>query len=172
MTRRRGGARRAALAHVNPPAIIDRRAEREGVEDHCGVIAIAAKQSVAPLLYFGLRALQHRGQESAGIAVHAPEGGVRTIRGMGLVHEVFSEQSLRELPGTAGIGHCRYATTGQSRIDNAQPVMASSAMGDIALGHNGDIVNATPLRHQYMQRSEGKVLIVGSDTEMLARLLA
>lgn len=152
------------------PALVDPSFERQGVEDHCGVIAVAAKADVAPLIYFGLRALQHRGQESAGIAVHAPEGGIRAIRGMGLVHEVFSEASLKELPGRSGIGHVRYATTGQSRIDNSQPVMASCALGDVALGHNGDIVNATPLRAT-LERS-GQGMITQTDTEVLVRLLA
>jgi amidophosphoribosyltransferase len=163
-------ARDAAHDHVLPGVVVDPRAERAGVEDHCGVVAVAAKTEVAPLIYFALRALQHRGQESAGVAVHAPEGGIRAIRGMGLVHEVFSEQSLKELPGTAGIGHVRYATTGQSRIDNSQPVMASCALGDVALGHNGDIVNATPLRAT-LERS-GQGMITQTDTEVLVRLLA
>jgi amidophosphoribosyltransferase len=89
---------------------------------------------------------------------------------MGLVHEVFSEQSLHELPGNAGIGHVRYATTGQSRIDNSQPVMASCALGDVALGHNGDIVNATPLRATLERTGQG--MITQTDTEVLVRLLA
>ncbi len=168
-----GSAKRAkaqASPHVLPGVIFDPKAERRGVEDHCGIIAVAAKVEAAPFIYFGLRALQHRGQESAGIAVHAEEGGIRAIRGMGLVHEVFAEGSLRELPGTAGIGHVRYATTGQSRIDNSQPVMASCALGDVALGHNGDIVNATPLRATLERKGEG--LITQTDTEVLVRLLA
>jgi len=169
---KKGGPARGGKVqgHVLPPVEIDLQLERAGIEDHCGIIAIAARQEAAPLIYFGLRALQHRGQESAGIAIHHPEGGIRTIRGMGLVHEVFSEQSLRELPGTSGIGHVRYATTGQSRIDNSQPVMASCALGDVALGHNGDIVNATPLRAT-LERA-GQELITQTDTEVLVRLLA
>ncbi|HEX9710132.1 MAG TPA: amidophosphoribosyltransferase [Candidatus Thermoplasmatota archaeon] len=166
----RGDRGAPADRHVGPDFVIDPRAERAGVEDHCGVLAIAAKQPVAPLIYFALRALQHRGQESAGIAVHAPEGGVRAMRGMGLVHEVFTEQALRDLPGEAGIGHVRYATTGQSRIDNSQPVIASCALGDVALGHNGDIVNATPLRAT-LERS-GQGMITQTDTEVLVRLFA
>ncbi len=170
MRPRRGARTAGADRYVRLGVEVDPRAEREGVEDHCGILAVAAKQPVAPMIYFALRALQHRGQESAGISVHSPEGGVRTMRGMGLVHEVFSEKALHELPGEAGIGHVRYSTTGQSRIDNSQPVMASCTLGDVALGHNGDIVNATPLR-AVLERS-GQGMVTQTDTEVLVRLFA
>ncbi|MBI4416888.1 MAG: amidophosphoribosyltransferase, partial [Euryarchaeota archaeon] len=113
--------------------------------EKCGIIGVAGHEPVAATLYYGLRILQHRGQESAGIAVY--DGNeMRTRRGMGLVHEVFSPDDIQALQGTAGIGHIRYSTTGSSVIENAQPIMCQTSVGDIALGHNGDIVNAMDLK--------------------------
>ena len=119
--------------------------------DKCGILAIASKEPVAKELYYGLRILQHRGQESGGIATF--DGGeTRSKRGMGLVHEIFHEEDLNNLKGNAGIGHVRYSTTGSSILDNAQPIVASTAYGDIALGHNGDIVNAGLLRDELSRK--------------------
>src|SRR3989454_539872 len=115
--------------------------------DKCGIVAIASDEPVAKEIYYGLRILQHRGQESGGIATF--DGGeTRSKRGMGLVHEIFRAEDLDHLKGNTGIGHVRYSTTGSSVIDNAQPIVASTAYGDIALGHNGDIVNAGLLRDE------------------------
>src|SRR2546422_7919017 len=137
--------------------------------DKCGILAIASEDSVAMDLYYGLRILQHRGQESGGIATF--DGGeTRSKRGMGLVHEIFAPEDLDRLTGKTGIGHVRYSTTGSSIIDNAQPIVASTAYGDIALGHNGDIVNAGLLRDELSRK--GWAFMTTSDSEVIVRLLA
>ncbi|MDH4177596.1 MAG: amidophosphoribosyltransferase, partial [Thermoleophilia bacterium] len=109
----------------------------------CGVFGIRSdERDVARLAYFGLFALQHRGQESAGIAVS--EGGrITVVRDMGLVPQVFpSEEKLQALPGEVAIGHTRYSTTGGVHWSNAQPVMHRGAVRTVALGHNGNLVNS------------------------------
>jgi amidophosphoribosyltransferase len=116
-------------------------------EEACGVYAVlAADQPVANLSYFGLYALQHRGQESAGIAVFGGDGKVRLHKDMGLVSQVFDQEVLERLPGHLAIGHNRYSTTGSSRVCNAQPVLLSTRLGPLALAHNGNLVNAAELR--------------------------
>ena len=111
------------------------------MREACGVIGIyAPTEDVARLAYFGLFALQHRGQESAGIATtDGTELHVRTA--MGLVSQVFDEQDLERLGGFAAIGHTRYSTTGSSRVENAQPLVVQSDLGPLALGHNGNLTN-------------------------------
>ncbi|MGQ9582568.1 MAG: amidophosphoribosyltransferase [Thermoplasmatota archaeon] len=131
------------------------------------MVGIASTGPVALQLYYALRALQHRGQESAGIATHTDR--IKCVRGMGLVHEVFIEGPM-DLPGSTGIAHVRYSTTGASRIENAQPVVASSHRGDIALAHNGDIVNADSIRNEL--KKLGWAFITTTDSEVLIRLLA
>ena len=115
-------------------------------EEACGVFAVmAAGQAVANLTYFGLYALQHRGQESAGIAVF--EGTrVRLHKDMGLVSQVFDQEVLERMPGELAIGHNRYSTTGSSKVCNAQPVVLTTRLGPFALAHNGNLVNAAELR--------------------------
>jgi amidophosphoribosyltransferase len=135
---------------------------------HCGVVGVAATEDVAGDIFLGLRILQHRGQEAAGIAVH--DGEMKFRRGMGLVHEVFSKENLVNLKGRVGIGHVRYSTTGTSTIENAQPVVVSSAAADIALAHNGDIVNAGELKEELQER--GWAFMTSTDTEVVVRLLA
>lgn len=137
--------------------------------EKCGIIGIAGNEDVAPNLYYGLRILQHRGQESAGIAVYN-EGEVRARRGMGLVHEVFDQEDLQALAGKAGIGHVRYSTTGSSVLENAQPISCQSVAGDIALAHNGDIVNAMDLKAELQKK--GWAFMSSSDSEVIVRLLA
>jgi len=137
--------------------------------EKCGIIGVQGKGPVASTIYFGLRILQHRGQESAGMAV-CDDGEVRSHRGMGLVHEVFTRDHLDELAGTAGIGHVRYSTTGSSVIENAQPITCMSSIGDIALAHNGDIVNADALRADLQKK--GWAFMTSSDSEVIIRLLA
>ena len=137
--------------------------------DKCGIVAAASKESITRDLYYALRILQHRGQESGGIAVF-DDGEIRSRRGMGLVHEVFSPEDLGKLEGNVGIGHVRYSTTGSSVLDNAQPIVVSTAMGDIALGHNGDIVNAGLLRDELERK--GWAFMTTSDSEVIIRLLA
>ncbi|UCF09059.1 MAG: amidophosphoribosyltransferase [Thermoplasmata archaeon] len=136
--------------------------------DHCGIVGMISDFEVAPVIYQALRALQHRGQEAAGIATF--KNGVSVSRGMGLVHDVFNEETLEDLKGTLGIGHVRYSTTGTSVLQNAQPVVASSHAGDMALAHNGDIVNSDAIRGQLKDR--GWAFITTSDSEVIVRLLA
>ena len=135
--------------------------------DECGIVAVQG-DAAGVKVFYSLRVIQHRGQEAAGIAVF--NNGVKCVRGMGLVHEVFSVENLQNLEGRMGIGHVRYSTTGTSCIENAQPVVVSSVVGDIALAHNGDIVNAASLREEL--RSRGWAFITTTDSEVIIRLLA
>ncbi len=137
----------------------------------CGVFGIqSSSRDVARLTYFGLFALQHRGQESAGIAV-ADNGRVTVVRDMGLVAQVFnSEEKLGALTGTAAIGHTRYSTTGGVHWSNAQPVLHEGAERRVALGHNGNLTNAAALRCEL--EAEGIALASTSDTEVIAALIA
>ncbi|MGZ4257012.1 MAG: amidophosphoribosyltransferase [Gaiellaceae bacterium] len=136
----------------------------------CGVFGIRAPdRDVARVTFFGLFALQHRGQESAGIAV-SDEGRLTVLRDMGLVTQVFDEQKLRGLRGDAAIGHTRYSTTGSTQWANAQPLIQRGRGRTVALGHNGNLVNATELREQLA--AEGVTLSTTSDTELIAALIA
>ncbi|HEX9340831.1 MAG TPA: amidophosphoribosyltransferase [Thermoplasmata archaeon] len=136
--------------------------------EKCGIIGCAGTSSVASDLYYGLRILQHRGQESAGLAVY--DGGLKAKRGMGLVHEVFSHEDLAEMSGNSGIGHVRYSTTGSSVLENAQPIVVRTSYGDIALAHNGDIANADEIRRELSKK--GWAFMTTSDSEVIVRLLA
>jgi amidophosphoribosyltransferase len=136
----------------------------------CGVFGIRAPgRDVARVTYFGLFALQHRGQESAGIAV-SDRGRLTVLRDMGLVTQVFDEQNLSGLRGDAAIGHTRYSTTGSSLWANAQPLIHHGAARTIALGHNGNLVNAKELREQIA--AGGRAIGSTSDTEVIAALVA
>jgi len=131
----------------------------------CGVFGIRSdERDVARLAYFGLHALQHRGQESAGIAV-SEDGRLTVLREMGLVAQVFSEQKLGGLKGQVAIGHTRYSTTGAAHWDNAQPLVHHGRARTVALGHNGNLTNAAELR-------EGLTLGSTSDSEVIAALVA
>ena len=119
----------------------------------CGIFGIHAPgRDVARLTYFGLFALQHRGQESAGIAV-SDEGRVTALRDMGLVTQVFSEQKLRGLPGQVAVGHARYSTTGSTHWANAQPIVQQGRARTVALGHNGNLTNTSELRAERARRA-------------------
>src|SRR5919108_6002316 len=134
----------------------------------CGVFGIRSEQrDVARLTYFGLFALQHRGQESAGIAV-SEHGRLTALRDLGLVTQVFDEQKLRGLHGQIAIGHTRYSTTGSSHWANAQPIVHHGAARTVALGHNGNLVNAAKLRDELRER--GVRVHSTSDSEMIAAL--
>ena len=112
----------------------------------CGVFGIRApERDVARLTYFGLMALQHRGQESAGIAV-SDNSRLTVLRDLGLVAQVFNEEKLHGLPGELAIGHNRYSTTGSNAWENAQPLVHHGRARTVALGHNGNLVNASELR--------------------------
>ena len=136
----------------------------------CGVFGVyAADRDVARVTYFGLFALQHRGQESAGIAV-SEQGRLTALRDLGLVSQVFDEQKLHGLQGQVAIGHTRYSTTGSSQWSNAQPLVQHGSKRTIALGHNGNLVNATVLRDELSE--SGVTLRATSDSEVIAALIA
>lgn len=136
----------------------------------CGIFGIyAPEEDVARLSFFGLYALQHRGQESAGIAV-ADGRGINLHKDMGLVAQVFTEDKLRPLHGHVAIGHTRYSTTGSSKLLNAQPFVVESALGPLAIGHNGNLTNGTTLRNELFQRGFG--LSSSSDSEVIVQMLA
>ena len=136
----------------------------------CGVFGIRSpERDVARLAYFGLFALQHRGQESAGIAV-SDQGRLTALRDLGLVSQVFDEQKLRGLRGEIAIGHTRYSTTGSSQWSNAQPLVQHGRVRTVALGHNGNLTNATELREELHER--GIPLRSTSDSEVIAALIA
>ena len=136
----------------------------------CGVFGIRSdERDVSRLAYFGLFALQHRGQESAGIAV-SDGGRLTVLRDMGLVAQVFNEQQLQALPGEVAIGHTRYSTTGANRWANAQPLIHHGRARTVALGHNGNLVNVEDLRAELI--ADGVRLGSGSDSELIAALVA
>ncbi|BAY34267.1 amidophosphoribosyltransferase [Nostoc carneum NIES-2107] len=139
-------------------------------EEACGVFGIYAPgEDVAKLTYFGLYALQHRGQESAGIATF--EGTkVHLHKDMGLVSQVFNETVLQELPGNLAVGHTRYSTTGSSRKVNAQPAVVETSLGSLALAHNGNLVNTVELREQLLKNKCN--LVTTTDSEMIAFAIA
>jgi amidophosphoribosyltransferase len=142
----------------------------ENLHEACGVFGVyAPDEDVARVTFFGLYALQHRGQESAGIAT--TDGDKLNIhKDMGLVSQVFLEEDLQHLQGFAAIGHTRYSTTGSSRIENAQPFCLDGPNGTTALGHNGNIVNADLLRSEL--EAEGRVFETSTDSEVIAHLVA
>jgi amidophosphoribosyltransferase len=137
--------------------------------DECGLFGVWNHREAANLTYLGLYALQHRGQESAGIA--ATDGmSLHTEKAMGWVADVFSTERLRRLPGHRAIGHVRYSTAGSSRLRNAQPITANTVHGPIAIAHNGNLTNAEALRRE-MER-DGAIFQSSSDTEVILHLLA
>ncbi len=136
----------------------------------CGVFGIRSpERDVARIAYFGLFALQHRGQESAGIAV-SDRGRLTALRDMGLVTQVFSEEKLRGLRGDLAIGHTRYSTTGSTHWANAQPIVHNGRARTVALGHNGNLTNAAELREEVAE--QGIRVHSTSDSEMIAALIA
>src|SRR6202162_3156672 len=137
--------------------------------DECGVVAIYAHPEAEKLAYLGLHALQHRGQESAGI-VTSNSLALRAHRAMGLVADIFTEEVLAQLHGTLAIGHTRYSTAGDSALFNAQPIMVQSNKGMIALAHNGNLVNAQEIRHRL--EAQGSIFQTNSDTEVIVHLIA
>ncbi len=137
--------------------------------EKCGVAGVRTKENNSPLyLYYILRSLQHRGQESVGIAVFSEK--IQIIKGMGLVHEILNPETLKKVKSNSGIGHVRYSTAGGSTISNAQPLFAHTNIGDIAIAHNGEITNAQELRE--MLESNGVSFNSDSDTEVILRLLS
>ena len=140
-------------------------------KEECGVFGVYTNKSmdVSSMVYYGLYALQHRGQESAGIAVANGES-VDIHKGMGLVTEAFSKDDLNKLKGFAAIGHVRYSTSGDTRIENAQPLLSQSKLGSIAMAHNGTLVNADVIRE--LLEDGGHIFHTSIDSEVIANLIA
>ncbi len=156
--------------HPSPPL-----EDRDGPRDECGVFGIYAPgHEVSRLSYFALYALQHRGQESAGIAAADRGGNIMTRRELGLVSQVFGENDLRTLQGELAIGHVRYSTTGSNAWENSQPVQRSEGTNgssrEVALAHNGNLINAVELHDELTER--GVTFSSTSDSEIVAALIA
>jgi amidophosphoribosyltransferase len=137
--------------------------------EECGVVAIHSNAEAEKLAYLGLHALQHRGQESAGIAT-SDGMNLHSHKAMGLVADIFTPEVLDKLRGTLAIGHTRYSTAGDSALLNAQPIMVQSNKGQIALAHNGNLVNAPEIRSRL--ESQGSIFQTNSDTEVIVHLIA
>src|SRR3954447_14468405 len=137
--------------------------------DECGVVAIYSHPEAETLAYLGLHALQHRGQESAGI-VTSNGMALHIHKAMGLVADIFTEKKLAKLRGTLAIGHTRYSTTGDSALLNAQPIMVQSNKGMVALAHNGNLTNAGEIRAR--MEAQGSIFQTSSDTEVIMHLIA
>lgn len=154
---------------------IDRTLDETGVKEECGVFGIYDfdAHDVASTIYYGLFALQHRGQESCGIAVSetsGPKGKVVSYKGMGLVNEVFTQDSLETMKGDIGVGHVRYSTAGASTRENAQPLVLNYVKGTLALAHNGNLINAAELRHDL--EYTGAIFQTTIDSEVIAYHIA
>ncbi len=154
---------------------IDRTLDETGLKEECGVFGIYDfdGQDVASTIYYGLFALQHRGQESCGIAVSetsGPKGKVVSYKGMGLVNEVFTQDNLETMKGDIGVGHVRYSTAGASTRENAQPLVLNYVKGTLALAHNGNLINAAELRHDL--EYTGAIFQTTIDSEVIAYHIA
>lgn len=149
--------------------------DTDGLHEECGVFGAydLEGEDVASTIYYGLFALQHRGQESCGIAVsdtEGPKGKVLAAKGMGLVNEVFDADKLEKLKGNIGVGHVRYSTAGASNAQNVQPLVLNYAKGILMLSHNGNLVNAPELRREL--EYTGAIFQTTIDTEMIAYHIA
>ena len=156
---------RDQLADLNTPAELP----FDKLREHCGVMAVYNHPDSARMTYWGLYALQHRGQESGGIA-SADGEHVRDIKGMGLVSEIFTDDVLAKLPGHLAIGHTRYSTTGDSALLNAQPISVESTKGLIAIAHNGNLINLGTAKER-LER-DGAIFQTTSDSEIIVQLIA
>jgi amidophosphoribosyltransferase len=139
------------------------------IHEECGVFGIYGVPDAANLVYYGLHALQHRGQEGCGIVARGDDGVLRRVKGQGLVAEVFDGQKIASLPGDMAIGHVRYSTTGGNSSENVQPFLFHHNTGDFALAHNGNLVNSAQLRRYLEDR--GSIFQSTSDSEILAHLI-
>ncbi|RHW32092.1 amidophosphoribosyltransferase [Lysinibacillus yapensis] len=142
--------------------------EIRGLNEECGVFGIWGHPNAAHLSYYGLHALQHRGQEGAGIVVTDGES-LRAVKGEGLVNDVFNEEKLINAKGDAAIAHVRYTTAGGGGLENVQPLLFRSSTGSLAIAHNGNLVNANHLK-QHLERS-GNIFHSTSDTEVVVHLI-
>ncbi len=139
------------------------------LREECGIFAVAGHPRALEMTYYGLYALQHRGQESTGIA-WVQDGKIRSIKGMGLVSDVLTRENIANLSGMSALGHVRYSTSGESRIENAQPISVKMWRGPFALAHNGNLVNAGELRTNL--EHQGSIFQSTSDSEVIPHLLA
>ena len=149
----------------------DKKFQDDKLHEECGVIGIFRNdesKDAAPLVYYGLYALQHRGQESAGIAANS-NGNIIPKKGLGLAGEVFKDDSFNELKGNIAIGHVRYSTAGESDVRSAQPLAAKCRLGDVALAHNGNLVNSESLKE--MLTDQGMIFHTTSDSESILNLI-
>lgn len=148
--------------------------EKDGIQEECGVFGMYDfdGNDVASTIYYGLFALQHRGQESCGIAVSDTNGERKVLshKGMGLVNEVFTHEELEKLNGNIGVGHVRYSTAGSSTRENAQPLVLNYVKGTLALAHNGNLINAPQLRHEL--EYTGAIFQTTIDSEVIAYHIA
>jgi amidophosphoribosyltransferase len=143
-------------------------AEIKGLNEECGIFGVWGHEDAAQLTYYGLHALQHRGQEGTGIVV-SDGAALKGVKGEGLVTEIFTAERMAELTGTSSIGHVRYATAGGGGYENVQPLLFHSQTGSLALAHNGNLVNANSLKHQL--ETQGSIFQTSSDSEVLAHLI-
>lgn len=155
--------------------VFDNSFEEDALHEECGVFGIYDfdGNDVAASIYYGLFALQHRGQESCGIAVsdtEGPKGKVLSSKGMGLVNEVFTPEDLEKLKGNIGVGHVRYSTAGASTRENAQPLVLNYVKGTLGLAHNGNLVNAPELRREL--ELTGAIFQTTIDSEVIAYHIA
>src|SRR6185369_17008249 len=137
--------------------------------DQCGVFGIYNHPEAAKITYLGLHSLQHRGQESAGICT-MDNGRLFNHKRMGLVADIFDEEAFKQLPGKEAIGHVRYSTTGSSQLRNAQPISVEDARGNMAIAHNGNLVNARRIRDELEAR--GSIFASTVDSEVIVHLIA
>ena len=150
-------------------------ADFDGLHEECGVFGAYDfdGEDVASTIYYGLFALQHRGQESCGIAVsdtNGPKGKVMSYKDMGLVNEVFNPENLEKLKGNIGVGHVRYSTAGSSVRENAQPLVLNYVKGTLGMAHNGNLLNAVELREELSYT--GAIFQTTIDSEVIAYLIA
>ena len=139
------------------------------LREECGVVAVHGHPDASRQAYLALYALQHRGQESAGIAT-ADGTHLSNIKGMGLVADIFDPKRLATLPGDSAIGHTRYSTAGDTGLMNAQPIVIDCGKGKLAIGHNGNLTNAAEWRRKLEHR--GSIFQTNSDTEVIVHLIA
>ena len=160
---------------MNQNMIFDNSIDEDVLHEECGVFGMYDFDGgdVASSIYYGLFALQHRGQESCGIAVSdtsGPKGKVLSYKGMGLVNEVFTPEHLESMKGDIGVGHVRYSTAGSSTRENAQPLVLNYVKGTLALAHNGNLINANELRHDL--EYTGAIFQTTIDSEVIAYIIA
>ena len=151
--------------------LFSKRTPWDKLKEECGVVGVYApeKKDIARSVYFGLHALQHRGQESAGIASNK-NGKIQYYKEMGLVQEVFNDEIIERLQGDISIGHVRYSTTGESYVVNAMPLVVYHKGGSLALAHNGNLVNAKEIRDEL--QDNGVIFQTSIDSEVIASLVA